>query len=200
MGVVSLRTYRDPSYMPLLVLVDTQIEYVAENRALCLGDVETAISNCRRILEYAREAGMPVAFLRWQQRGKFFAKTSETSGWIEGLTPTGADMVFDRDLPSAYANREFASMMDAGGGENAVLAGFTGTLACLSTIIEAYHRQHNLTFVSDASASHPLRSLEKGRSHEAAVDIARLYGGVTTADDWILQQENRMTRAWGALT
>lgn len=200
MGVVSLRTYRDPTYMPLLVLLDTQIEYVAENRALCLGDVTGAVSNCRRLLIYAREVGMPVAFLRWQQRGKFFGKTSETSGWIEGLTPTGADMVFDRDLPSAYANREFASMMDSGGGENAVLAGFTGTLACLSTVIEAYHRQHNVTFVSDASASHPLCSLEEGKSHEAAVDIARLYGGVTTAEDWIRQQENKMTRAWGALT
>lgn len=200
MGVVSLRTYRDPAFMPLLVLLDVQREYVAENRALCLGGVDVAVSNCRRLLAYAREQGMPVAFLRWQQKGMFFAKLAETSGWIDDLTPTGADMVFDRELPSAYANREFAAMMDSGGGENAVVAGFTGTLACLSTIIEAYHRQHNVTFISDASASHPLRSLEQGKTHEAATDIARLYGGVMAADDWIRQQENRMTRAWGAMT
>ena len=64
-------------------------------------------------------------------------------------------MIFERNKPSCYASREFANAMTAGGG-HFVLAGFSGEGACLATVMEAFHRDHHVTFLADASASHGL--------------------------------------------
>jgi nicotinamidase-related amidase len=185
MTVVDLRLYRDPAYTPVMVFIDTQLEYVAPNRALGLAGATRAVDNCKVLLKFARSAGYPVAFTRWQQNGKFFGKSAHESGWISGLSPTGADMIFDRSLPSCYANQQFTEMMDQGGGANAVIAGFTGTIACLSTIIDAYQRRHSVTFVADASASHALPRLSQERAHDAVAQIIGLYGPVMTTAQWI---------------
>ena len=130
----------------------------------------------------------PVAFLRWQQKGKFFNRIGDYCNWIEGLSPIGSDMIFDRNLPSCYANSDFAEMMDHGGGANAIVAGFTGTISCLSTIIDGFHRQHSLTFIADASASHRTRSFSQDVAHRFVSELIALYCPVVSTEEWIAQQ------------
>jgi len=197
MAVVDLRLYRDPAYTPVMVFIDTQLEYVATNRALELAGAASAVDNCKVLLTFARSAGYPVAFTRWQQHGKFFGRSAHESGWISGLSPTGADMIFDRSLPSCYANQQFTEMMDQGGGANAVIAGFTGTIACLSTIIEAYQRRHSVTFIADASASHSLPTLTQQHAHDAAAQIIGLYGPVMTTAQWIGRRSTSLNSQTG---
>ena len=189
-NVVDLRLYRDPKLTPLLILVDPQREYESEDRALGLPEACKAIENCRKLLSFCRAAGFPVAFIRWRHQGHFFGLGAGHGSWIDGLSPTGSDMVFERDLPSCYASAEFTDMMARGGGSNAVIAGFTGTIACLSTIIDAYHRQHQATFVSDASASHPTNLTPERAIHESVSDIISLYCPVVGTDQWISDQSN----------
>lgn len=191
MNVIDLRVYRDPSFTPVVILIDPQKEYLTRNRALQLPNADAAVANCRRLLDFAREQGFPTAFMRWHQKAKFFCGTQGYCGWIQGLEPHGSDMVFERSMPSCYANKAFAEMMDLGGGGNAIIAGFTGTIACLSTAIDAYHRGHRITFLSDASASHALPSCSDGTSHDLATQIVALYGPVTTTERWIARQEKR---------
>lgn len=186
--VVDLRVYRDPSYTPVIVLVDLQKEYLSRHRALRLNGVEKALEKCRRLVDVARSRGFPIAFMRWAQKSKFFNAVQDYSAWIDGFTPLGSDMVFERSMPSCYANKQFAEMMDSGGGENAVLAGFTGTIACLSTIVDAYSRGHRITFHADASASHALDSRSGASTHGLVSQIISLYGPVTTTDQWIAEQ------------
>jgi nicotinamidase-related amidase len=187
-NVVNLRTYSDPGLMPVIVVVDPQLEYQAVDRALRIPDADRAIGNCRRIMAFARANGLPVALTRWRQRGKFLADVDGFGGWLKGFEPRGSDMVFEKSLPSCYSSQSFSEMMDQGGGDHAVIIGFTGALACLSTIVDGYHRGHKLTFISDASASHPLGSCTSEQTDKLVASVIGLYGPVATAEAWMQAQ------------
>ena len=186
--VIDLRVYRDPSYTPVIVLVDLQQEYVSRHRALNLSGTEKVLSNCRRLIQVARDRGYPLAFMRWTQNSKFFGSSEGYVDWIEGFTPRGSDMVFEHSMPSCYTNEHFERMMTGGGGDNAILAGFTGTIACLSTVVDAYSRGHNITFVTDASASHAVDSCTESQTHELASQIISLYCPITMTEQWVSEQ------------
>ena len=112
MNVVNLRVYRDSRYTPLVIFVDPQKEYVAANRALELRGISAAIERCRELLDFTRANGFPTVFMRWKQRGKFFSSHQPFGDWIDGLSPIGSDMIFERALPSCYASEAFAELMD----------------------------------------------------------------------------------------
>lgn len=183
--VINLRAYVDPAIVPTLVLVDVQEEYLSSARGLALRHAPAAVEKCRSALSHARGMGFPVAFVRWVGRSPFFNPATKFARWIAGLEPNGSDMIFERDQPSCYASRPFADVMSHGGGANMVLAGFAGAIACLSTAIEAFHRGHRLTYLSDASASHELNSFSASDVHHVVTELAGLYGRVQETNNWI---------------
>ncbi len=185
MNVVDLGVYKDSALTPLLILIDVQKEYVTEGRTLMLTNHENVVRNCGLLLECARQRKFPTAFVCWRQNEKLFNPAQPFSGWIDSLCPKGTDMIFERSMPSCYSNADFDKMMDGGGGRNAVIAGFTGTIACLSTVIDAYHRNHKITFIHDASASHSVGSMSEATAHNAATNIVSLYAQTLTTDRWI---------------
>jgi nicotinamidase-related amidase len=146
-----------------------------------------ALENCRTALAHSRRLGLPVAFFRMITRSPFFNPVLDYSKWIPGFEPLNSDMVFERSEPSCYANREFANAMTAGGG-HFVLAGFSGEAGCLATAIDAFHRDHDVTFLADASASHDLGQIGAAAVHESVVQMIQLYGKVTTTKEWISEQ------------
>src|SRR3989440_832878 len=166
-SVIDLRAYVNPSVIQTLVLVDLQQEYIASPRVLALEETKGALANCRAALAHARAMGLPVAFARWIDRTPLFNKATRFSRWIEGFEPHGVDMIFERNRPSCYASADFAEVIGSGGG-NFVLAGFAGEAACLATAIDAFHRGHTVTYLTDASASHALdrKSTRLNSSHD----------------------------------
>jgi nicotinamidase-related amidase len=66
-----------------------------------------------------------------------------------------------------------------------VLAGFAGESACLSTLIDAFHRNHRVTYLSDASASHAPEDMSADEVHRAVSKISGLYGEVYETEEWI---------------
>jgi nicotinamidase-related amidase len=186
-NVINFRSYANKSVVPTLVLLDMQQEYIASPRLFAIPGVEAALENCRAVLSHARQVGLPVAFLRMVGRSPFFNPALSYSKWISGFEPVSSDMVFERSKPSCYASREFANAMTASGG-HFVLAGFSGEAACLSTVTEAFHRDHQVTFLADASASHGLDGIAPQSVHETVVQLISLFGEVTTAGQWISGQ------------
>ena len=182
--IIPLRAITDPTHIPTLVLVDMQKEYVANARALALTDTEQALANCRLALAHARNARIPVVFVRWQGISPFFNPATPFSGWIEGFEPTRDDAVFERSRPSCYASGMFADMM-AYAGNHIVLAGFAGEAACLATAIDAFHRGQRITFLEDASASHGLGEFDAFEVHGVISRIVELYGDVCSTHSWI---------------
>jgi nicotinamidase-related amidase len=172
-NVVHLRPFVDPLAVPTVVLVDLQQEYVAAPRRMAVPDASAALTQCSRLLAHARAMGFPVAFI------------TRFSQWIEGFSPLPTEMVFERELPSCYSNEDFANVMNEGAGVNIVLAGFAGESACLSTVIDAYHRGHRLTFLSDASASHAVETVTASNVHSLVSKVLGLYATVATTAAWI---------------
>ena len=93
-------------------------------------------------------------------------------------------MVFERTSPSCYACEPFAAFMDQSRG-GIVMAGFAGESSCLSTLIDAFHRKHKVTYLFDASASHALDELSANQVHRAVSTISGLYAEVCSTAEWI---------------
>jgi nicotinamidase-related amidase len=183
-SIVSLRTFANSSNVPIVVLVDMQQEYLAKPRLLAISEIDRALDNCRRVLDHARDIGLPVAFMRLINESAFFNRATPFVRWIEGFEPYRNEMVFERSSPSCYSCEPFAALMHQSRG-GIVLAGFAGESACLSTLIDAFHRNHRVTYVCDASASHALEDVPAGEIHRAVSKISGLYGEVYETTDWI---------------
>ncbi|MCJ2052998.1 cysteine hydrolase family protein [Methylobacterium sp. J-070] len=175
--------YRRPRSVPVLVLVDMQQEYEVAGRPLALSDIAPALHNCRLALSHARESGIQVAYVRWIG-APLFQAGNRFSRWIEGFEPHGCDMIFDRDRPSCYASPAFADAMERGC-PPLVIAGFAGEAACLATAIDGFHRGQEVTFLSDASASHGLDGIAAGDIHRTVSAVMRAFGDVIDTQSWI---------------
>ena len=183
-SIVSLRTFANSSNVPIVVLVDMQQEYLAKPRLLAISKIDRALDNCRRVLDHARDIGLPVAFMRLLNESAFFNRATPFVRWIEGFEPYRNEMVFERGSPSCYSCEPFAALMNQSRG-GIVLAGFAGESACLSTLIDAFHRNHRVTYLCDASASHALEDVPADEIHRAVSKISGLYGEVYETTDWI---------------
>jgi hypothetical protein len=86
--------------------------------------------------------------------------------WIEGFEPSRTDTMFERESPSCFA-------------------GFAGESAGFSTSIDAFRRNHKVTYLCDASASHTLDDMPAHETHRAVCRISGLYGEVYETADWI---------------
>lgn len=183
--IVDFRSYTTGRGVPTIVFVDMQREYLASPRIIAIPEIREALDNCRKLLAYAREFGLPIAFVRWLNRSTpFFNRATPFASWIEGFEPERSDMVFERNRPSCYSSEGFAKLMEYGD-TDLVLAGFAGESACLSTMVDAFHRNHRVTYLKDASASHRLADMAPAEVHCAVVRIAALYGDVTDTHTWI---------------
>ncbi len=175
--------YRRPRSVPVLVLVDMQQEYEIAGRPLALSGIAPALRNCRRALDHARGSGMPVAYVRWVG-APLFQAGSRFARWIEGFEPHGCDMIFDRDRPSCYASPAFADAMERGC-PPLVIAGFAGESSCLATAVDGFHRGQEVTFLSDASASHGLDGIGADEIHRSVSAVMRVFGDVADTQSWI---------------
>ena len=183
-SVVSLRTFANSSNVPIVVFVDMQQEYVAAPRLLAISGIDRALDNCRKVLDHARRIGLPVAFVRMLSESAFFNRATPFARWIEGFEPYRNEMIFERDSPSCYSCEPFTALMNQSRG-GMVLVGFAGESSCLSTLIDAFHRNHKVTYLCDASASYALDDVSADEIHRAVSKISGLYGDVHETDDWI---------------
>jgi nicotinamidase-related amidase len=183
-SIVSLRSFANSSSVPIVVFVDMQQEYLAQPRLLAISGIDRALDNCRKVLDHSRRAGLPVAFTRTVSESPFFNRATPFVRWIEGFEPWRNEMVFERASPSCYSSEPFTALVNQSRG-GIVLVGFAGESACLSTLIDAFHRNHKVTYLCDASASHALDDMPADDVHRAVSRISGLYGEVYETTDWI---------------
>jgi len=182
----------------ILLFIDLQLEYTASGRAYALQNSAECLNNCRRLLETARSAKLTIAHFRQLRPGTFFNPETEFSKWIEEFRPRPNEMVFERDQPSVYSNRSFESFVNEITWPELIICGLTGEMGCLSTAIDAAHREHKVTFVSDASASRSLHKYSEEQSHEAVTKIIDIYVQLGSTEDVISRISNKgMTQKIG---
>jgi isochorismate hydrolase len=135
-------------------------------------------------LSHARTIGMRVAFVRRVAETQLFGIHDKGPRWFPGFIPRRADMVFDRDRPSCYASAAFADVMK-GRNMQYVVAGLFGDSACLATAVDAFHRDHRLTYLADASTSRAIGNLKDSEVHRVLEGIIGKYATVLRTRDWI---------------
>ncbi|MDP2733269.1 MAG: isochorismatase family protein [Hoeflea sp.] len=194
MNVIPFRAPDPRAPAPLIAFLDMQVEHVAQGRAYSLGDTEKALANCRRLLAFARANELPILHFRQLRKPAFFSPKASFSEWIEGFRPHHSEMVFDRALPSCFHNKAFRDFIGAISKPTLIVAGFAGELACLSTLVEAYHRGHHAIFVGDASASRRLGGLDQQGSHGAVTDVIDLYAEVASTSAVLTRLQNAIVR------
>jgi nicotinamidase-related amidase len=193
-NVIKLPAGGSASRVPLLILVDLQLEYATAGRLHHIKELGTAIENCRRLLVTARRSKWPVAKVRWLQRGNHFSKANKFSDWIEEFRPGVSDMIFEKSGVSCYSSPEFSKMMDECAGEPAILAGLTSAQACLATLVDAATRDHRIIFAVDASATTATDEFDELAAHRSAAFIATQHASVLTTDDILGMFESKIER------
>ncbi len=173
--VLPLSRYRPSAVAPLAIFIDLQREFLLEGRPMRIAGIRAAIDNCQKLLIAARENRLAIAHIRLSPKAVAFNECAGGSDWIEGFTPYGSEMVFERLSPSAYSNPNFLRMMEENGGTAAILAGLCGSTSCLATLIDAERYKHNVAFVFDASTSNAKSFDKESVIHDAAVQIASQF-------------------------
>jgi nicotinamidase-related amidase len=191
MSVIRFPRYQEDYDTPVVVFVDLQREYVAEGRAHALERREPWWSNCMRLLEFARDRGLPVAHFRQLRREPFFNRATPFAEWIEEFRPRPHEMVFERSFPSCYANESFASLLDSLSTPFIVLAGLTCESNCLATVFDAYHRGHRAMLVTDASGSRSLGQHREQEVHDVVTEVASLFCDVISTTEVVARFAGR---------
>jgi isochorismate hydrolase len=93
-------------------------------------------------------------------------------------------MVFDHCRPSCYDSIEFAQMAEYLRGKF-VMAGGMGELSCLSTAVDAHHRDHRPTMLVDALVSRCGKGVPATMMERALGEIVSLYAETDTAEGWM---------------
>ena len=100
-------------------------------------------------------------------------------------------MVFDHCLPSCYSSAEFAETAAHLDG-NFVVAGQVGELSCLSTAVDAFHRNERPTFLTDALVTHGSRELPAAAMERALAHLLSFYVDTDMAEGWIVSTSRRL--------
>jgi isochorismate hydrolase len=190
--VVNLRDFQERGRaLPTLLLID--LHHDASDTVepgVRLLSCE-AITNCRSVLRHARACGIPVAFTRRVEPPANMLSSSPYPRWIEGIEPNRWDMVFDRQHPSCYTSAEFGEVADEIGG-NYVIAGRFAELACLSTAIDAFHRDHHPVVLSDALMCGAHEDVSAGAMLRAVSCILSKYVETVGTLSWIRSTSRRV--------
>ncbi|MBO4226982.1 MULTISPECIES: cysteine hydrolase family protein [Bradyrhizobium] len=189
--VIDLKPYVGASSSRLLVMVDLQEEAYFRGAAGCADDIERSLESCRAAIQHARNAGMPIAFTR-RAEGLDLVDRKAQSPWIMGLEPKRADMVFERRQPSCYANPLFEDVVSRIG--SFAIGGLAAEEVCLATAIDASHRGHRVTFLTDAAASRQRRDADPGSVHLVATKAIELFADVATTAHWLVATAQRPLR------
>ncbi|MCA1458978.1 isochorismatase family protein [Bradyrhizobium sp. BRP22] len=193
--VIDLKPYVGASNTRLLVMVDLQ-EDAYFRAAASADDVERSLESCRAAIQHARNAGMPIAFTRRAQEldiaGLDVVDRKAPSPWIMGLEPKRSDMVFERRQPSCYANPLFDDVVSRIG--SFAIGGLAAEEVCLATAIDASHRGHRVTFLTDAAASRQRRDADASSVHIVATKAIELFADVATTAHWLVATAQRPLR------
>lgn len=182
MNVIQLPTESAKPSSLILLMIDLQMEYIAEGRAFELPNISPYLENCRKLLNHAREKRFPIIHFRRLTNGAFFNRETQFSRWIEAFRPKPGELYFEHEKPSCFSDETFDKYLLSQRKPTLVVAGFTAEFSCIATVIDAYQKDLNVLFVKDASPSGPIGELDPCESHATICEIMSIYCDVISTD------------------
>ncbi|MGY1694708.1 MULTISPECIES: isochorismatase family protein [unclassified Geodermatophilus] len=163
-----------------------------------------AIAGCRRLVDAAHAAGVPVVYTRYVYRADYKdggvlvqevlpaladVKSLAAGTWdaelVDELVPTGDDFVLDKNRYSAFYGTGLEPVLTSLGVRTLVVAGVTTNMCVETTARDASQRDYRVFVVSDATGE-----LDAARHEMALATLGFGFGAVVATDD--------VLRAWEA--
>src|SRR3981081_1796129 len=190
-SVIDLRSYVGASNSRLLVMIDLQqknYDELAKDRG---SDLRRSLENCMSAIQPARNRGLPTAFTP-QGDNPGLIERSAQSAWIAGFEPKRSDMVFEREQPSCYTNQLFEDVVSRIG--SFAIAGLVAEEICLATAIDASHRGHKVTFLSDASVSRGRHNATSQTVHDLTTKVIEFFAETVSTRHWLVATSPRRSK------
>lgn len=156
-----------------------------------------AIEGCRRLIDSARAADVPVIYTRYVYLpdysdggllpNEMLPAMREVNALVKGtwdaevipdLAPLDGDIVIDKSRPSSFYGTQLEPVLTSLGVRNLVMAGVTTNVCVETTARDAGQRDYRVHVVSDASAEY-----EEARHDHALTTIGFIFGRVATVDE-----------------
>ena len=170
---------------PLLIAIEIQREYTTPGRPYFMEGIDESLENCRRILAHARDQNWTVAHVRHEQPGSVFGQSHTATQFVKGFEPLPHEYLFTKGNFSCYSDPGFEKFMETSRPEQVYLIGYSSPMCCLSTIVEGYHRGHELSFVTDASLARATPNAEEKTAHMHATHIISFYANLVETSEVI---------------
>ena len=190
-SVVDLRAYVHGASGRMLVMVDLQMRTYDELAGHPGCDITRSLDNCMSAIRHARASGVPIAFTRQDDESDMTGRPAG-SAWIAGFEPKRCDMVFERRRPSCYGNSLFENIVGQTG--SFAIAGLVAEEVCLATAIDAAHRGHHVTFLSDASVCRGRLGTDARTSHLHTAKAMELFADVRATRHWLIATSQRSAK------
>lgn len=156
-----------------------------------------AIEPCARLIEAAREAGIPIIYTRYVYRADYRdaglmatelipdlkgCKALMAGTWdvevVDALKPAAQDIVIDKNRPSAFYGTPLESILKGIEATELVVCGVTTNCCVETTVRDAGQRDYRTFVVTDATAEY-----EDDRYEVALKSMGMLFGHLTTTKD-----------------
>jgi nicotinamidase-related amidase len=168
----------------IVLAIDIQREYVAEGRAFHIAGIDASLPNVRKVIEGARESGVPVWHVRHaQDAGSVFDRDGEYVQFIAGFEPLDGEPVYTKDMYSSFSAPGLAEAVAEAGPEEIVVIGYGTPMCCICTIIDGMHRGHSFTLVEDATGAKAANGVGEAEMHQSAINVLRQFAKIKSTDE-----------------
>ncbi len=157
-----------------LVIIDAQNTYC--EGVMKLDGVDTALDECKVMLDRFREAGRPVYHIRHDAGpGSPYDVSAPIGQIVDLLAPIEGEPVITKNYPNSFTQTDLESLLKEEGVANLILVGFMSHMCVNSTARGAFSLGFNPTVVASATATRALPSKVTGNDvpsehvHEAAL-------------------------------
>jgi nicotinamidase-related amidase len=172
-----------------LVLIDCQNTY--REGVMQLEGVEEALLEAKKLLEKARQAGIPIIHIQHNAgEGTPYDINAPIGQIADVVKPIDSEPVITKEFPNAFVQTDLEAQLKKMGCSKLVLGGFMTHMCVNSTAHGAFNLGFDVTVVASATATRSLQA-DQGKAisaqavHEGALASTRdLYAAVVdTVDD-----------------
>lgn len=172
-----------------LVLIDCQNTY--REGVMQLEGVEEALLEAQKLLEKARQAGIPIIHIQHNAgEGSPYDIKAPIGQIADIVKPIDGEPVITKEFPNSFVQTDLEAQLKKMGCNKLVLAGFMTHMCVNSTAHGAFNLGFDVTVVASATATRSLQA-DQGKAlsaqavHEGALASTRdLYAAVVdTVDD-----------------
>lgn len=175
-----------------VIVVDLQNEYLPMGK-LPLVNIEAALENTAKVIEYARKHSVPVIHIRHEfldPEIPFFVKNTDGVEIIKTVVPVANECVITKNYPNSFLKTDLDSLLKKQGISQLTIIGAMSHMCIDATTRAASDLGYKCTVVEDACATMNLefngRIVEAAQVHAALMAaLAFAYATIISTTDYI---------------